>query len=61
MVAAYNAGEPQAQLWRSYCFSTDPAEYFSKVGFPQTRSYLAKVLSSRVQYAEIWAGRPSGG
>ena len=37
MVAAYNAGEPQAQLWRSYCYSFEPAEYLSKVGFPQTR------------------------
>jgi soluble lytic murein transglycosylase len=54
VVAAYNAGEPQAQLWRSYCYSLDPAEYFSKVGFSQTRGYLAKVLSSRAQYAELY-------
>ncbi len=56
MVAAYNAGEPQAQLWRSYCYSLDPAEYYSKVGFPQTRGYLAKVLSSRAQYTELYGG-----
>lgn len=56
MVAAYNAGEPQAQLWRSYCYSHDPAEYFSKVGFPQTRGYLEKVLSSRAQYTELYGG-----
>jgi soluble lytic murein transglycosylase len=56
MVAAYNAGEPQAQLWRSYCFSLEPAEYFSKVGFSQTRGYLAKVLSSRAQYTELYGG-----
>ncbi|MFQ5349094.1 MAG: transglycosylase SLT domain-containing protein [Thermoanaerobaculia bacterium] len=56
MVAAYNAGEPQARLWRSYCYSFDPAEYFSKVGFPQTRGYLAKVLSSRAQYSELYGG-----
>ena len=56
MVAAYNAGEPQAQLWRSYCYSLDPAEFYSKVGFPQTRGYLAKVLSSRAQYTELYAG-----
>ena len=56
MVAAYNAGEPQAQLWRSYCYSLDPAEYYSKVGFPQTRGYLAKVLSSRAQYGELYGG-----
>ena len=56
VVAAYNAGEPQARLWRSYCFSFEPAEYFSKVGFPQTRGYLAKVLASRAQYAELYGG-----
>ncbi len=54
MVAAYNAGEPQAQLWRSYCYSDDPAEFFTKVGFPQTRGYLAKVLASRAQYTELY-------
>jgi soluble lytic murein transglycosylase len=56
MVAAYNAGEPQAQLWLSYCYSFDPAEYFSKVGFTQTRGYLSKVLSSRAQYTELYGG-----
>lgn len=56
MVAAYNAGEPQAQLWHSYCYSLDPAEYYSKVGFSQTRGYLAKVLSSRAQYSELYGG-----
>ncbi len=56
VVAAYNAGEPQAQLWRSYCYSLDPAEYYTKVGFPQTRGYLAKVLSSRAHYAELYGG-----
>ena len=53
-VAAYNAGEDQAQLWRSYCFSNEPAEYFTKVGFPQTRSHIRKVLSSRAHYAELY-------
>jgi soluble lytic murein transglycosylase len=56
MVAAYNAGEPQAQLWRTYCYSLEPAEYYSKIGFPQTRGYLAKVLASRAQYTELYGG-----
>jgi soluble lytic murein transglycosylase len=58
VIAAYNAGEDQARLWRSYCYSRNPAEYFSKVGFAQTRGYLRKVLSSRVAYEEIY-GSPS--
>jgi soluble lytic murein transglycosylase len=57
MVAAYNAGEPQARLWRSYCFSDDPAEYFTKVSFKETRVYVARVLSSREEYAALAAAR----
>ena len=53
VVAAYNAGEDLAGLWQSYCFSQEPEEYFSKVGFRQTRGYLEKVLKSRAQYADI--------
>ena len=56
--AAYNAGENQARLWADYCYSNQPEEYFSKVGFSQTRSYLRKVGSSRAQYIEIYS--PSG-
>jgi len=53
-VAAYNAGENQTELWQSYCFSTEPEEFLTKVGFPETRSYLAKVLESRAQYAALY-------
>jgi len=56
VVAAYNAGEDLARLWHAYCFSQEPEEYFSKVGFRQTRGYLEKVLTSRAQYAEIYSG-----
>ncbi|MGH9380051.1 MAG: transglycosylase SLT domain-containing protein [Thermoanaerobaculia bacterium] len=53
-LASYNAGEDQAGLWRSYCFSPDPAEYFTKVGFPETRAYLVKVVESWVRYEELY-------
>ncbi len=56
MVAAYNAGEDQARLWLAHCFTKDRAEYLSKVSFRQTRAYVVKVLSSRNQYREIYAG-----
>jgi soluble lytic murein transglycosylase len=52
-VAAYNAGEPQAALWRSYCFSPEPEEFFTKVSFQETRNYLRKVLTSRAHYEEL--------
>jgi soluble lytic murein transglycosylase len=54
VVAAYNAGEDLARLWQAYCFSQESEEYFSKVGFRQTRGYLEKVLTSRAHYAEIY-------
>ncbi|MEM7048389.1 MAG: lytic transglycosylase domain-containing protein [Acidobacteriota bacterium] len=59
-VASYNAGEPQARLWRSYCYSPEPAEYFSKVSFRETRGYLRKVLSSWAQYREIYRADLAG-
>lgn len=55
VVTAYNAGEDLARLWQAYCFSQEPEEYFSKVGFRQTRGYLEKVLRSRAYYAELYA------
>jgi soluble lytic murein transglycosylase len=54
VVAAYNAGKPQAALWRRYCHSDEPEEYLSKVAFRETRGYLTKVLKSRQRYAELY-------
>jgi soluble lytic murein transglycosylase len=53
-VAAYNAGEPQARLWRSWSYSPEMEEYFSKVGSRDTRSYLRRVLTSRTNYSELY-------
>jgi soluble lytic murein transglycosylase len=54
VIAAYNAGENQAELWQSYCFSLEPEEYFSKVGFQETRRYLERVLSSGAIYRDLY-------
>lgn len=53
-VAAYNAGPAQAQLWQSYCFSHELPEYYSKIGFSETRAYMRRVFASREQYAELY-------
>ena len=53
-VAAYNAGGPQARLWRSYSYSPEMEEFFSKVGFRETRDYLRRVLTSRAHYSELY-------
>jgi soluble lytic murein transglycosylase len=54
MVAAYNAGEDQATLWRRYCQTEEPEEYLAKVGFRETRAYLVRVLESRAHYAALY-------
>lgn len=56
-IAAYNAGEPQAELWRRYCLSDDPAELLTKIAFRETRHYVARVLTSRAHYRELYAPR----
>ncbi len=59
-IAAYNAGEPQAALWRRYCSSDELVEYLAKVSFRETRNYLIKVLTSREHYSELY-GPLAGG
>ncbi|MEM9556535.1 MAG: transglycosylase SLT domain-containing protein [Acidobacteriota bacterium] len=54
MAAGYNAGEPQARLWRNYCFSDEMPEYLAKIAFRETRGYVAKVLTSRAHYAALY-------
>jgi soluble lytic murein transglycosylase len=53
-VAAYNAGEAEARLWRSYCYSEEREEFFTKVAFEETRAYLRRVLASQVEYARLY-------
>ncbi|HTQ80909.1 MAG TPA: lytic transglycosylase domain-containing protein [Thermoanaerobaculia bacterium] len=53
--AAYNSGKPQVQLWRSYCYSAEPEEFFTKIGFLETRTYVRRVLTSWSQYARIYS------
>lgn len=55
VVAAYNAGPAQAEVWRSYCFSSEPEELFTKVSFRETRNYLARVLSSWARYRDLYS------
>ena len=54
MVAAYNAGEPVAGLWRRYCYANGADEYFTKVGFNETRNYVEQVLRNVAQYHDLY-------
>jgi soluble lytic murein transglycosylase len=53
-VTAYNAGEAEVRLWRSYCYSEEREEFFTKVAFEETRTYLRRVLASQVEYARLY-------
>ncbi len=53
VAAAYNAGEAQAALWQRYCFTQEPEEFLSKIGFRETRAYVQRVLASRAHYAAL--------
>ncbi len=53
-IAAYDAGETQAMVWRGQCFSQEPEEYFTKIGRRETRDYVRRVLAARAQYAELY-------
>ncbi len=54
VLAAYNAGQPQAELWQAYCFGDDPAEFYAKVGFSQTKEYIAKVMANQARYRALY-------
>ena len=54
-IAAYNAGDHQAGLWLRHCGTTDPGEYFSKIGFSETRQYVARVLASHHAYLSLYS------
>lgn len=58
IIAAYNAGEVQAELWRSYCASHEPEEFYSKVTFRETRGYLSRVAASHAQYLDLYGSSP---
>jgi soluble lytic murein transglycosylase len=56
-VAAYNAGDRQAALWRTHCYSRDPAEFITKVSFKETRAYVERVLGARERYRDLYGER----
>jgi hypothetical protein len=53
-LAAHQAGEPQALVWKSWCFTAEPDEYYTKIGSRETRDYVGRVLGSQGQYAELY-------
>ena len=54
VLAAYNAGEAQAALWRRYCLTDEPEEYLAKIGFRETKAYVLRVLESQEAYRVLY-------
>jgi soluble lytic murein transglycosylase len=53
-VAAYDAGEPEAVVWRNQCFSQEPEELYTKIGTSSTRDYVRRVMAAWEQYEELY-------
>jgi tetratricopeptide (TPR) repeat protein len=53
-LAARQAGEPQAQVWKNWCFTQEPDEYFTKIGAAETRDFVGRVLMAEGQYAALY-------
>jgi soluble lytic murein transglycosylase len=53
-VAAYDAGETEAMVWRNQCFSQELEEFYTKIGTSATRDYVRRVMMGWEQYAELY-------
>lgn len=53
-LAARQAGESQAQVWRNWCFTQEPDEYFTKIGGAETRDFVGRVMMAEGQYAALY-------
>jgi soluble lytic murein transglycosylase len=61
-IAAYNAGEAQAQLWLDQCGEGCPEwRFLAHISFSVTRGYTEEVLASAAAYVELYGGGGPGG
>lgn len=58
VIAAYNAGDDQAALWRRSCLTGEPEEFLAKIGFRETKAYVVRVLESRALYQALYGRGP---
>jgi soluble lytic murein transglycosylase len=52
-VAAHLVGTQEARLWASWCTSDDPAELLAKIGSPEARTTVDRVLGAQMAYREL--------
>ncbi|OQC41235.1 MAG: Soluble lytic murein transglycosylase precursor [Acidobacteria bacterium ADurb.Bin051] len=60
VAAAYNAGEAQADRWLAGLRGHDVPELLTRIGFRETRAYVARVLTSLQRYRESAPGPAPG-
>ncbi len=54
-LAAYNAGDERAELWKGNFGVADMAEFVERVPFSETRNYIKQVLTNKAHYAVLTA------
>ncbi|HEV8237778.1 MAG TPA: transglycosylase SLT domain-containing protein [Thermoanaerobaculia bacterium] len=52
-LAAHLVGTAQAKLWASWCTSGDPAETLAKIGNPDVRTMVERMLGAQMAYREL--------
>jgi soluble lytic murein transglycosylase len=52
--AAYDAGEAEANLWKSQCFTQEPEELFTKLDTSEARDYVRRVMGAWGEYGELY-------
>ena len=57
-LAAHLVGTAQARLWASWCNSGDPAEALAKIGNPEVRTAVGRMLGAQLAYRELGAAAP---
>jgi len=56
-LAGYNAGQQQVRRWRDRYGFTDEEEFTEDIPYPETRSYVKRVLGSFERYASLYGPR----
>ena len=52
-LAAHLVGTAQARLWASWCNGNDPAEALAKIGNPEVRTAVGRMLGAQLAYREL--------
>ena len=59
-LAAYNAGESRVSQWNAERPGLEMHEYIDDIPFPETKSYLKKILGTTIDYRRLYAKAPAG-